>query len=159
MKNCYGDTPDYLCAAIENMLGQYGEICTKKRWIPENKCAVLNAQTHNLDSVDCKADIGCPPNMILSSEVWRLLFCFRTTPSQIETKVQGMTTSIVMEQESVSGGFWLIIVVIMATLIGSLLVVFIFDKKFNWRLLDRFRSRVREIQEDETESPFLGSEG
>lgn len=37
LKKCYGDTPNYLCAAIENMLGQYGEICTKKMWIPESK--------------------------------------------------------------------------------------------------------------------------
>lgn len=43
MKNCYGDTPDYLCAAIENMLGQYGEICTIGRWIPESKYTFLYA--------------------------------------------------------------------------------------------------------------------
>lgn len=47
------------------------------------------------------------------------------------------------EQKAVYGGFLLIIVVIMATLIDSLLVVFILDKKFNWALLNRFRSRER----------------
>lgn len=47
------------------------------------------------------------------------------------------------EQKVVYGDFWLIIVVIMATLIDSLLVVFILDKQFNWRLMDRFRSRER----------------
>lgn len=36
-KNCQGDTSEYLCAAIENKLGQYGEICTIQRWIPESK--------------------------------------------------------------------------------------------------------------------------
>lgn len=41
MKNCYGDTPDYLCAAIENKLGRYGEICTIQRWIPESKYIFL----------------------------------------------------------------------------------------------------------------------
>lgn len=43
IKNCYGDTPDYLCAPIENMLGRYGEICTIGRWIPESKYTFLYA--------------------------------------------------------------------------------------------------------------------
>uniref|UniRef100_K1PVP5 Uncharacterized protein n=1 Tax=Magallana gigas TaxID=29159 RepID=K1PVP5_MAGGI len=71
-KNCYGDTPDYLCAAIENKEGEFGEICTKYGLTPSNKCAVLNAQTHNLDSVECKAASGCPSQPYIPSELWRL---------------------------------------------------------------------------------------
>lgn len=38
-KNCLVDSPRpvYLCAAIENKLGRYGEICTYKGWITESK--------------------------------------------------------------------------------------------------------------------------
>lgn len=36
-KNCLVDSLVYLCAAIENKLGRYGEICTYQRWIPESK--------------------------------------------------------------------------------------------------------------------------
>lgn len=43
MKNCYGDAQNYLCAAIKNMLGQYGEICTNRRMIPESKYIFLYA--------------------------------------------------------------------------------------------------------------------
>lgn len=41
-KNCLNDGLDYLCAAIENKLGRYGEICTIKRWIPESKYIFIN---------------------------------------------------------------------------------------------------------------------
>lgn len=41
MKNCDGDTPNYLCAAIENKLGRYGEICTAGGWIPVSKYIFL----------------------------------------------------------------------------------------------------------------------
>lgn len=36
-KNCLVDSHVYLCAAIQNKLGRYGEICTYQRWIPESK--------------------------------------------------------------------------------------------------------------------------
>lgn len=36
-KNCQGDTPDYLCAAIENQVGNFGEICTKFGLTPDCK--------------------------------------------------------------------------------------------------------------------------
>lgn len=45
-----------------------------------DKCAVLNAQTHNLDSVECKAASGCPSQPYIPSELWRckmiLQFCY-----------------------------------------------------------------------------------
>lgn len=36
-KKCQGDTPDYLCAAIENQVGNFGEICTKFGLTPASK--------------------------------------------------------------------------------------------------------------------------
>lgn len=36
-KKCQGDTPNYLCAAIENQVGKYGEICTKFGLSPASK--------------------------------------------------------------------------------------------------------------------------
>lgn len=35
-----------------------------------DQCVVLNAQTHNLDSVDCKADSGCPTTLYFPSMLW-----------------------------------------------------------------------------------------
>lgn len=44
-KNCYGDTPDYLCAAIENKEGEFGEICTKYGLTPSSKYQCLSMKT------------------------------------------------------------------------------------------------------------------
>ena len=38
------------------------------------KCAVLNQQTKNLDSVDCKAPSGCPEDPYNPSELWNRKF-------------------------------------------------------------------------------------
>lgn len=40
-KDCKGSTPDYLCAAIENHVGKYGEICTKYGLTPVCKYIYL----------------------------------------------------------------------------------------------------------------------
>lgn len=45
LKNCYGDTPDYLCAAIENKAGEFGEICTKYGLTPSSKYQCLSMKT------------------------------------------------------------------------------------------------------------------
>lgn len=44
-KSCYGDTPDYLCAAIENKEGEFGEICTKYGLTPSSKYQCLSMKT------------------------------------------------------------------------------------------------------------------
>lgn len=36
-KDCKADTPNYLCAAIENQVGKYGEICTQYGLTPVSK--------------------------------------------------------------------------------------------------------------------------
>lgn len=41
-----------------------------------DKCAVLNEQTHNLDSVDCKAPSGCPSQPYIPSVLWQCKFDF-----------------------------------------------------------------------------------
>lgn len=41
-----------------------------------DKCAVLNEQTHNLDSVDCKALSGCPSQPYIPSVLWQCKFDF-----------------------------------------------------------------------------------
>lgn len=40
-KNCQGDTPDYLCAAIENQPNKYGQICTKYGLTPASKYRLI----------------------------------------------------------------------------------------------------------------------
>ncbi|XP_065934540.1 uncharacterized protein [Magallana gigas] len=90
-KSCYGDTPDYLCAAIENKEGEFGEICTKYGLTPSNKCAVLNAQTHNLDSVECKAASGCPSQPYIPSELWRYKICYGNFYEMKTTLTQNIT--------------------------------------------------------------------
>lgn len=44
-KNCYGDTPDYLCAAIEKKVDEFGEICTKYGLTPKSKYRCLSMKT------------------------------------------------------------------------------------------------------------------
>ncbi|XP_052713970.1 uncharacterized protein LOC128187594 [Crassostrea angulata] len=96
-KNCQGDTPDYLCAAIENQVGNFGEICTKFGLTPDYKCAVLNEQTHNLDSVDCKAPSGCPSQPYIPSVLWQYQICYEdfygTTTSLAPTTTQDITSA------------------------------------------------------------------
>nr|XP_034339439.1 uncharacterized protein LOC117693161 [Crassostrea gigas] len=96
-KNCLGDSIVYLCAAIENKLGLYGEICTHQRWIPENECVILNAQTHNMDSVDCKADTGCPKDLYLPSDLWRYKICFENFYGITTTLGQKTTPTITID--------------------------------------------------------------
>nr|XP_022344027.1 uncharacterized protein LOC111137072 isoform X3 [Crassostrea virginica] len=93
-KNCRGDTPDYLCAAIENEPGNLGEICTKYGLTPAMKCAVLNQQTKNLDSVDCKAPSGCPEDPYNPSELWNHEICYQD--------FYGTTTTIAVTIETTS---------------------------------------------------------
>uniref|UniRef100_K1QW55 Uncharacterized protein n=1 Tax=Magallana gigas TaxID=29159 RepID=K1QW55_MAGGI len=131
MKNCYGDTPDYLCAPIENMLGRYGEICTIGRWIPEHECVVLNKQTRNLDSVDCKADTGCPSQTYLSSEVWRYTICYGNF-YEINGTLEGDTP---IGGDSVFGAGLAVAVVfiVIIVVVVVVLVVFYVTNKFGFR--------------------------
>ncbi|XP_065934550.1 uncharacterized protein [Magallana gigas] len=150
MKNCYGDTPDYLCAPIENMLGRYGEICTIGRWIPEHECVVLNKQTRNLDSVDCKADTGCPSQTYLSSEVWRYTICYgnfyemKTTLTQNITPRTTNAGSRPIGGDSVFGAGLAVAVVfiVIIVVVVVVLVVFYVTNKFG------FRKKVQQLYTD-----------
>lgn len=75
-KKCQQPTPDYLCAAIENWPGHFGSICTQLGLSPSGTCAVLNSQTHNLDSVPCKAKEGCPDKPYSPKELYNWPICF-----------------------------------------------------------------------------------
>lgn len=71
--------------------------------------------------------------------------------------MQDMTTSIVIEQEAVSGDFGLIIVVVMAillTFIGSR-VVFILCKQFNWKPMEGFRFCSKQFMENRIEKSIV----
>ncbi|XP_061190186.1 uncharacterized protein LOC133198048 [Saccostrea echinata] len=103
-KNCKGDTPDYLCAAIENNVGKYGEICTKYGLSPAGKCAVLNNQTHYLDSVDCKAASVCPAVPYNPSELWKYPICYADFYGT--TRAPPTITTVQSAAPTSSGWFW-----------------------------------------------------
>uniref|UniRef100_A0A8W8JTH5 DZIP3-like HEPN domain-containing protein n=1 Tax=Magallana gigas TaxID=29159 RepID=A0A8W8JTH5_MAGGI len=157
-KSCYGDTPDYLCAAIENKEGEFGEICTKYGLTPSNKCAVLNAQTHNLDSVECKAASGCPSQPYIPSELWRYTICYGNFYEMTTTSTHNITprttnagsrNGTLVEDRPIGGDsvfgaglavavvFILIIVVVVVVL-----VVFYVTNKFG------FREKVQQLNTD-----------
>lgn len=156
-KKCQQPTPDYLCAAIENWLGHFGSICTQLGLSPAGTCAVLNNQTHNLDSVPCKAKEGCPDKPYTPRELYRWPVCFadfygseRTTVSQKSTAgnvhVHTTTATLVPEPESADPGILTgVIIVILIILIGALVIVIILDKRFKWGLRKSLRKHAREI--------------
>nr|XP_034339424.1 uncharacterized protein LOC105339430 isoform X4 [Crassostrea gigas] len=157
-KNCYGDTPDYLCAAIENKAGEFGEICTKYGLTPSNKCAVLNAQTHNLDSVECKAASGCPSQPYIPSELWRYKICYgnfyemKTTLTQNitpRTTNAGSRNGTLVEDRPIGGdsvfGAGLavaVVFIVIIVVVVVVLVVFYVTNKFG------FREKVEQLNTD-----------
>ncbi|XP_062594138.1 uncharacterized protein LOC134255634 [Saccostrea cucullata] len=157
-KNCQEPTPDYLCAAIENSPGQYGEICTKYGLSPSGTCAVLNEQTHNLDSVPCEAPAGCPDNPYNPGELYNWPICFgdfygkERTKSTIRTKVYEITTTQLWnitfvaatgETQDGDGGLVTgIVIMVLLIVVGSLVVLCILDRKYNWGLRKAIRNRV-----------------
>ncbi|XP_062594142.1 uncharacterized protein LOC134255637 isoform X2 [Saccostrea cucullata] len=164
-KNCQGDTPDYLCAAIENNVGKFGEICTKYGLSPEKKCAVLNNQTHNLDSVDCKAAIGCPENPYNPSELWKYPICYENfygtspaPPPTTATTVQTTAPPVSGPQEGGGSGAGAVVGVVVTVLIivaVVVLVVFYCRNMFGFKdkmepLVENFRNHLPGNREDET---------
>ncbi|XP_061196635.1 uncharacterized protein LOC133204910 [Saccostrea echinata] len=167
-KNCKGDTPDYLCAAIENNVNRYGEICTKYGLSPANKCAVLNNQTHNLDSVDCKAASGCPAVPYNPSELWKYPICYanfygRTRAPPTTTTVQTTAPPVSGPEESGGSGAGAAVGVVVALLIIVLvvvvvLVVFYRRNQFGFKdkmgpLFDNIRNRLPGNRDGETRHP------
>ncbi|XP_062594145.1 uncharacterized protein LOC134255638 [Saccostrea cucullata] len=75
-KNCQGDTTDYLCAAIENSVGRFGEICTRYGLQSANTCAVLHSHTHNLQSVPCNVSERCPDKPYNPGELYKWPVCY-----------------------------------------------------------------------------------
>nr|XP_034339452.1 uncharacterized protein LOC105341280 isoform X9 [Crassostrea gigas] len=158
MKNCYGDTPDYLCAPIENMLGQYGEICTIGSWIPEHECVVLNKQTHNLDSVDCKADTGCPSKTYLSSEVWRYKICFENFYGITKTLADKTTPAIIIvdarngsliedgSEDSGSGTLVGVVVAVVIILIIVVVVMVVLYVRNQFGFKDKVQHRITDFR-------------
>ncbi|XP_065934528.1 uncharacterized protein [Magallana gigas] len=160
-KKCQQPSPDYLCAAIENWPGHFGEICTKFGLSPSGTCVILNNLTHNVDSVPCKAQEGCPDKPYSPRELYNWPVCYgdfygkdRSTSTQIKTNVQENTTLILFEPDAEPGDSGLIIGVVLAIsliLICSLVVVFILDKRFKWELTTRLWSCVPGINHSSTE--------
>ncbi|XP_061197593.1 uncharacterized protein LOC133205741 [Saccostrea echinata] len=156
-KKCQEPTPDYLCAAIENSPGQYGEICTKYGLSPSGTCAVLNAQTYNLDSVPCVAPVGCPDKPYNPGELYNWPVCFedfygnKRTTSSVITKVYESTTehsnitSVDPTGDTQDGDSGLvagIIIVFLLVLVVSLVTLYILDKRNKWGLRKAIRKRL-----------------
>ncbi|XP_062592442.1 uncharacterized protein LOC134253874 [Saccostrea cucullata] len=103
MKNCrqFKATPDFMCAAIEGQPGIFGEICTVVGLSTAGKCAVLDADTYNLNFISCDASPGCPTTAYRASDIYKYQACFEnfyrveTTTSNkasITLHVNGNTT-------------------------------------------------------------------
>nr|XP_034339427.1 uncharacterized protein LOC105327203 isoform X2 [Crassostrea gigas] len=153
-KNCRDDTPDYLCAAIENQVGNFGEICTKFGLTPSNKCAVLNEQTHNLDSVDCKAPSGCPSQPYIPSVLWQYQICYEdfygTTTSLAPTTTQDITSATtnsgIRLEDSGSGtgvGVFVAMVIILF-IVAVVMVVFFVRNQFGFK--DNVQQRITNLR-------------
>ncbi|XP_052713968.1 uncharacterized protein LOC128187593 [Crassostrea angulata] len=150
-KNCLVDSLVYLCSAIENKLGRYGEICTYQRWIPENECVILNAQTHNMDSVDCKADTGCPKDLYLPSDLWRYKICYENFYGITTTLGQKTTPTITIDDArsegngSGTGVGVAVAVVIILIIVVVVMVVFYVRNQFGFK--DKVQQRITNLRE------------
>lgn len=156
-KDCKGSTPDYLCAAIENHVGKYGEICTKYGLTPVYKCAVLNAQTYNLDSVDCKAITGCPKDPYIPSELWKYPICFKDFYGTKTTMAIGTTQTTVITDNvnrnatqnghrsgnAGSGAGVALAVVIILIIVVVVLVVFYVRNQFGFK--DKLNKSITDV--------------
>nr|XP_022344776.1 uncharacterized protein LOC111137568 isoform X2 [Crassostrea virginica] len=98
-KSCQEPTPDFMCAAIENHPGKFGEICTIVGLSSTGQCAVLDADTYNLNYIDCSAWPGCPSGPYRASDVYKYPVCYNitfslsTSPPSITDTVTQNTTS------------------------------------------------------------------
>lgn len=88
-KQCKEPIPDFMCAAIENQPGRFGEICTIVSLSMAGFCAVLDEDTYNLNYIPCVAASGCPTTQYISNEVYRYEACYRS-----ETSTPSMSTVI-----------------------------------------------------------------
>ncbi|XP_078338953.1 uncharacterized protein LOC111117454 isoform X3 [Crassostrea virginica] len=151
-KNCRGDTPDYLCAAIENEPGNLGEICTKYGLTPAMKCAVLNQQTKNLDSVDCKAPSGCPQSPYNPSELWNHKICYRdfygTTPTiavTIETTAKPLLDSPLSDESGSGTGAAVAVIVVLLIICIAVVVAVVFYKRNQFGFRKIMQPHIRDI--------------
>ncbi|XP_052713799.1 uncharacterized protein LOC128187391 [Crassostrea angulata] len=76
-KQCKEPIPDFMCAAVENQPGRFGEICTVVGLTGKGKCVVLDADTYNLNFVECFATSGCPPNAYISFDLYKYPVCYK----------------------------------------------------------------------------------
>ncbi|XP_052712646.1 uncharacterized protein LOC128186792 [Crassostrea angulata] len=70
-KKCQEPIPDFICAAIENRPGMFGEICTVAGLSEPGFCVILDATTYNLNYIYCNASSGCPRSSYLSEDVYK----------------------------------------------------------------------------------------
>nr|XP_022342853.1 uncharacterized protein LOC111136344 isoform X2 [Crassostrea virginica] len=128
-KSCQEPTPDYMCAAIENHPEMFGEICTIVGLSSTGQCAVLDADTYNLNYIDCSAWPGCPSNPYRASDVYKYPVCYNitfslsTTPPSLNVTVIQNTTSKLNEAA---------VTIVTLTFVLSL-VVLITWSLFMWR--------------------------
>ncbi|XP_056016036.1 uncharacterized protein LOC125682182 isoform X3 [Ostrea edulis] len=161
-KNCQEPTPDYLCAAMENWIGHFGEICTKYGLSPAKKCPVLNNLTYNLDFVDCKAPSNCPDIPYSPGELWKYQICYgdfyRTTSTPAITTMKQMTTTpplpltkaneelfLKLPDDCDSGGAAVAVLVIVVLILIAVIVVLCMYIRNQWGFKDKvkgWRSRL-----------------
>eukprot|EP00105_Crassostrea_gigas_P011173 XP_011426729.1 PREDICTED: uncharacterized protein LOC105327802 isoform X1 [Crassostrea gigas] len=130
-KQCREPIPDFMCAAIENQPGRFGEICTIAGLSTAGFCAVLDEDTYNLNYIKCVAASGCPATAYRSSEVYRYEACYRSetsTPSTY-TVIQNKLNTTRMDIAEQVGSFNAVTFIIYICFILVFLVIFIFWTK------------------------------
>ncbi|XP_048768414.2 uncharacterized protein LOC125674988 isoform X3 [Ostrea edulis] len=90
-KKCQNQTPDFMCAAIEDQPGKFGEICTIVGMSNAGKCAVLDADTYNLNYVRCSAPTGCPSKVYIASDVYKYKACYENIYSVESTTIPNIS--------------------------------------------------------------------
>uniref|UniRef100_K1PUV6 Novel STAND NTPase 3 domain-containing protein n=1 Tax=Magallana gigas TaxID=29159 RepID=K1PUV6_MAGGI len=93
-----------------------------------DECVILNAQTHNMDSVDCKADTGCPKDLYLPSDLWRYKICYENFYGISEGNGSGTGVGVVVA------------VVIILIIVVVVMVVFYVRNLFGFK--DKVQQRI-----------------
>eukprot|EP00105_Crassostrea_gigas_P035490 XP_019919638.1 PREDICTED: uncharacterized protein LOC109617640 [Crassostrea gigas] len=97
-----------------------------------DECVILNAQTHNMDSVDCKADTGCPKDLYLPSDLWRYKICYENFYGISEGNGSGTGVGVVVA------------VVIILIIVVVVMVVFYVRNLFGFK--DKVQQRITSLR-------------
>ncbi|XP_062616237.1 uncharacterized protein LOC134277945 [Saccostrea cucullata] len=134
-KNCrqFQATPDFMCAAIEGQPGIFGEICTVVGLSTAGKCAVLDADTYNLNFISCYASPGCPTTAYRASDIYKYQACFgnfyrvqSTTPYKALSTLHANRNSTIDDSTSNEQNAVTVVIVTLLVYVLILLILILF---------------------------------